>query len=473
MRKILDKVSDFKNLKTTIIGSSSRVFALAAQFAIVIALSRILEKSDFGNFMIVFSVYRLIGTSVGTGIASVLLYHIARMKEEDAEHPLHRFALLVGLGIGLLCCAVLFFASGMIAQAFAKPGIIMWLISMTPFLLLTLISTISTGAFEGRGQVMQAILFTETTPNFIRLVLLTPLPFLHLPTVWIAVIMAVSVAIPWLLSLRTLLPGSGWSVRAFTAWDYGYAAKLTVYNFAAYQVQGVDMIVAGSLFSSADVADYAIASRIASLFPFFLQLRVRMFGPVAARLLSENDQGKLQHEVRAAKYFSMVLVTLTVAALLIASPLVLTMFWHSRSVTMLLVLMAFPPVYRALFAAGDRLLQVAGHANWNLGIMAASFAVLCIIPAILAPRFGILSLPIAMIISGFILNPVISMAVRRKVGVILNRPQDMLVVAGAAAAVIVPLLLARSAYLIFCSGFMFLALGLAYAALHRHDLKEI
>lgn len=471
MQQLLNRVKNFRNLKTTLIGSGSRAFALGSQFIIIIMIARLLEKADFGNFMIVFSVYRLIGASIGTGIASVLIYRVGRGMEDAQTDALHRHSLLIGLVIGIICCAAGAGFSNQIADAFNKPGLVSWLIIMTPFMLLTLLATISTGSFDGQNRVAYAILFSETAPNFLRLVLLAPMMLLPIPSSGIAVVMALSVALPWLASIRTLFTQHMSVTARFTGWDYSYAAKLAAYNFAGYQVQGVDMIVAGSLFAPERVAEYAIASRIGALFPFFLQLRMRMFAPVATRLLGQHAQDALKAEVKSAKYFSFVLVLFSIAGLLIMAPLIANIFWNSSTVVMLLLMLAFPPAYRSLFASGDRLLQVAGHANWNLYIMLTSLVMLIAIPPVLAPSLGVLAIPVTMILSGLILNPVIALGVWRETGIRINDWSDMPVALACAAAIALPLLFLSGDRAILLSGAMFLVIALAYAFFRRDTIK--
>lgn len=464
----LRKLAQVSRTGTALFGSASRVFALGSQFVIVLVLTRLFEKAEFGNFMVAFAAYRVIATGIGTGLAAVLLYHVSRAQDHAiAEVRLHRTALLVGLIAAIIVSAACWAAAAPIAIATAKPGLEMWLKGMTPFLLFTLMSTITTGSYEGRSQVAMAILLTEVAPNFLRLLLLCMLFVVHLPNIWVAHIMALSVALPWLLGVRHVFDRTVRGMQAFTGWDYGYAAKLTLYNFAALQVQGVDMIVAGWLFPAVKVADYAIASRIAALFPFFLQLRVRMFGPVAGKLLGAGDKAGVQREVMIAKHFAILSVTLSVAGLLLVSPLFLKLFWKSGSLPVMLVVMAFPPVYRALFAAGDRLLQLAGHANWNLAIMLTALAIVVGIPFALSGTLGILSLPIAMVISGFLLNPVIAFGVRRTVGVRLLTPADAAIAIGAAIAVVVPLVFFQGAALMFSAGCLFLLLSIVFAWRNR------
>lgn len=446
---------------TAILGTASRLFALGSQFIVILILARLMTKDAFGDFMIAFATYRVFSTGIGNGLAAVLLYHLSRATESgpQLEVQLHRTALLVSGVIAMVLCGSFWLGSETIAQAFAKPALATWMQVMLPFLFFSIMGMVTSGSYEGRSRVSTSIFLTEVAPNGIRLVLLAALPLGGFRDVWVAHAMALSVGIPWLISVRHLWQSDVRGIKGFTAWDYGYAGKLMLYNFAALQVQGVDMIVAGWLFPSEAVADYAVASRIASLFPFFLQLRIRMFGPVAGRLLAANDKAGLQREAMVAKEFSLALVAMTIALLLLASPIFMQMFWSSDTLAVLLVLSAFAPTYRTLFAIGDRTLQLAGHANWNLGIMMSALAIVVGFPTLTGELIGIASLPIAMMASGFILNPVIAYAVRRTTGVLLLRRSDVMVVAAIIAAVTVPLAFTHGTTTLLLSGGLFMLLG--------------
>jgi O-antigen/teichoic acid export membrane protein len=469
--RVLERLQGLRS-STALFGSASRVFALGSQFVVVLVLARLLPKSAFGDFMISFAAYRLLATGIGTGLASVLLYHLSRSTEDTGvlELRLHRSTLLVAALVGTAFCVAAWAGAELIAAEFAKPGLALWLRAMTPFLLFSLLGITSSGSYEGRTQVATAIFLTEVAPNALRLGLLAPLGFLPLPPIWIAHVMAVSVALPWAYSVRHLLKGHGW--QRLTRWDYAYAGRLSIYNFAALQVQGVDMIVAGWLFPSQAVADYAIASRIGALFPFFLQLRVRMFGPLAGQMLGRGDREGLQAEILVAKRFATVLVTLTVAGLLLATPIFLRLFWSSSTLASLLVLFAFPPVYRSLFAAGDRLLQLGGHADWNMRIQLAALTIVVGLPVLVGRWLGVASLPVAMTVSGFLLNPVIAYGVRRLTGVELLQRGDLAVMAVAAASVVIPIAFTSGVATVLWSGAMFLLLGAALLWLNRTSLRK-
>lgn len=465
------RLAEASRTGTAVFGSASRIFALGAQFVILLIFSRLFDKADFGNFMVAFAGYRVLGFGVGTGLASVLLYHISR-SDDVAEHVrLHRSALIVGAATALVFCVISWIYAANVALVFQKPELEGWLKAMTPFLFFMLVSTVTTGSFEGQSKVATAIFLAEVAPNFLRLVLLGILPLLGFAGLWVAHVMAISLALPWLVSIRNLARRDIVGIRWFTRWDYGYAIKLTLYNFAAMQVQGIDMIIAGWLFPAEAIADYAIASRLAALFPFFLQLRVRMFGPVAGRLLAEKNAEALAIEVSTVKRFAVILSTTSVGALLLLSPIFLQLFWKSEGLAVLLVLLAFPPVYRALFAAGDRLLQVAGHASWNMWIMSAALSIVVGIPFLIGSSVGIVSLPIAMIISGLLLNPVIAYGVWRTTSIKLIEKRDFLIFAAATLSVVLPLMLVKAGLSMFLSGLMFLSLGIALLWLQRRQAK--
>src|ERR1700751_3443848 len=75
------------------VGSGARVFGLAAQFVVLIMLSRILSKDGFGDLMTAFGFYRLSAAALGVGASLVLLYHVSRRpNDRAAEVRLHRYS---------------------------------------------------------------------------------------------------------------------------------------------------------------------------------------------------------------------------------------------------------------------------------------------------------------------------------------------------------------------------------------------
>jgi O-antigen/teichoic acid export membrane protein len=398
-------------------GAFSRITALGSQFVFLILLGKFLEKSTFGDFMIVFALVRVLSSGLGTGLATLIVYHISRSASVEREISLHRSILLLGLVIsGLLSTGMAVFAQN-IALLFGKPSLAPWLVEMAPFLLFSTLLTISIGALDGRGKITHSITALEFFPNILRLICVPLLIPLGLITEGLAPVMAVSVMLPWLYIAFPLLKKTNAGFAKLTAWDLQYSGKLTLHSFAAMQMQGIDMLVVGWLFPSSVAADYAIASRVAALIPFFQQIIVKTFMTKAGKAIHDQNLEGLQTEIDRSRLLSVILVTLTAIAAMICYP-ILTFFMNKFGGSIpILALLAAGAIYRSYFPGADALIRISGHANFSLSVMLASVATLIIIPLIAGGVIGVYSVALAMLLSGLILNPVMSHFIRNKIGV--------------------------------------------------------
>src|SRR5207248_909341 len=101
------------------------------------------------------------------------------------------------------------------------------------------------------------------------------------------------------------------------------------------QLGAADILIAGALFSSETVADYAIASRLAAMFSFFQLAILKRFAPRAGDLLERNDLASLRHEVRFCAQLTVGCGALTISALLTVAPFLLPLFGSYASAQVL------------------------------------------------------------------------------------------------------------------------------------------
>lgn len=407
------RLSSFHRLSNVGVGAFSRIFALGSQFVVLVLLGRLLPKVDFGNFMIGFALTRLLSQGMGTGLSTLLVYHISRNASETVELRLHRSVVALSLIINGIVCAGLFFGAPTIADWFQKPALASWIVSLAPFALFSTLLTTSVGVLDGRGRITQSILASEFFPNLIRLVALPPLLFFSFRNQAVAAVMTVSVLLPWLFIARRLVRRLDLGFSRLTRWDLQYSGKLTLHSFAAMQMQGIDMLVVGWLFSSAVAADYAIASRVAALIPFFQQVIVKGFMAKAGRAIHDGDNAALQQEVDFCRAQSTLLVTATAAVTLLAYPVLMLGMGNFSSTLPLMAALAVSPVIRSYFPGADALLRIAGYADFSLGIMLGSGAFIIVFPLLLHQWLGIHSLALGMFASAILLNPAIAAYLRR------------------------------------------------------------
>ncbi|MEA2905935.1 MAG: hypothetical protein QOI12_3322 [Alphaproteobacteria bacterium] len=412
------------------VGSGARLFGLASQFVVLIILGRILSKDGFGDLMTAFGFYRLAATALGVGGSLVLLFHVSRRPDDrDAEIRLHRYSAVLGAALSTMVALAGFFFAGAIADALGKPGLTVWFEHLAPFAIFSTLLVISTGALEGRSRISESITLGEVVPNAVRIVLLPAVVWLNLPETCLAHALTLSVLIPWLWSARRLWDTSVGGLRPWTTWDYSYCGKFVTATLFANQLGAVDILVAGVLFSSEVVADYALAARIAALYGFFQFVMLKRFAPRAARLIETGDLGALRHEVELCQRLMIGCGALTIGGILCVAPFLLPLFGNYASAQTFLIWLAIPTFVQSFYETSDRLLIIAGQANVALLLTASSFFVLTTTPFITAPWLGLASIPAAMILSALLFNPIVAARVQNMFAIATIRRRDIVLIA--------------------------------------------
>ncbi|MFZ1920957.1 MAG: hypothetical protein WAU57_04920 [Xanthobacteraceae bacterium] len=395
------------------IGSGVRIGGLATQLLVLVILSRIMPKGSFGDMMTAFGFYRLAATALGVGPSLVLFFHISRHPEDRVlEVKLHRYSALLGAAASLALAIASFATAGTIADIFDKPGLEYWFRALAPLAVFGTLLIIATGALEGRSRVSDSILFGDVVPSALRLVGLAVIALFDLPVDSIAYVLTLSVAAPWLWAARRLWQPSISGVLRWSAWDYRYCGKFGISTLFAYQLNATDVLVASALFSSEAVADYVIAARIAAMFSFLQIVVLKWFSPRAGSLLPIGDLGALRREVELCSALTISCCCLTIAGILCVTPLLLPLFGdYARSLS-LVVWLALPTFVQSFYSTSDRLLVISGNANVALILTASSFLTLILVPIATADRFGLTSIPLAMLLAMIVFQPIVAVRVK-------------------------------------------------------------
>ena len=427
---------------SALFGAGTRGVSLAAQVLALLAMAWLMRKGDFGDLMTAFAVYRVLSYGIGTGCAAGILYHVSRDPTDETEIRAHRTFAVMGGVIVAVAVALLLLAAPEIAAVTGKPRIAFWLYNLAPFGILSTLVTLAAGASDGRHRINYSIFLVELLPNVVRLVLLAALLALRADPVYVAWALALSMLVPWLLVMARLANRETRGFRPITAWDAHYTGRYILHSLLSMQLQGVDMMVVGYLFSSTVAADYAIAGRIAALFPFLQQVVLKKFTPRAGKLIADHQIAELDREANLCRRASVMAVSLLTAAMLAVAPLVLRGAGDFTTAFAILVALATPSFARSFFAGGDAILRMAGQASFSLAIMAASFVFVVATPIVAGRWLGIFSLPVGMALSAVVLNPLIVVRVHRLFGFWLLSVDDVVVLTLGLAILIAAALLA-------------------------------
>jgi O-antigen/teichoic acid export membrane protein len=409
------------------VGSGARIFGLASQFVVLLILSRMLSKESFGDLMIAFGFYRLVACALGIGGSLVLLFHVSRRPtDRDGEIRLHRSSAILGAAISTLAALTGLLLGGTIANAMGKPGLVVWFHWLAPFAVFSTLLILSTGALEGRSQIAESIALGEIAPNAVRIGLLPAIALLNLPQEYIAHAMTISVLVPWLWSARRLWDRSVRGVRHWSGWDLSYGGKFVAATLFANQLGAVDILVAGVLFPSEVVADYALAARIAALYSFFQLALLKRFAPRAALLIENGDLRALAQELALCRALTIACGAFTIGGILLGAPFLLPLFGNYAGAKDFLVWLAIPTFIQSFYDTSDRLLIIAGQANVPLFLTLASFALLTTTAFLTAPFIGPAAIPAAMMLSALLFNPIVAARVQSMFAIATLRGRDVL-----------------------------------------------
>lgn len=389
-------------------GAVIRAAGLATQILVLILMGRLLSKDVFGDAILVFTIYRLLSYAVGSGLGSLLLYHVARRVDDTAldlrlNRSITLAAWLIAGAISIIC----FGLSQVIARLFDKPGMETWLMHMAPLILFGALLQVTASSLDARNKVTRSICVTELAPNLLRLVGMGGVSFLDLPQIAVAWVFWVAVALPWLFDAARLFhPTSG--MERLRMKDARYASWLAVYPLLGMQLQGIDMLIAGLLFSSAGVAEYAIASRLATLYPFLQQMVVRVFTPRSGALFQRNDIETINRELTKLRRLSLISTASMAASILIGAPLIILSMGNYLESLILLVILAIPPLVRSNFAGIEVVLKMRGNGQTLAMIAAATLLIMVVGAWTMHPVFGSYAIPISMFMSAIFINPLVS-----------------------------------------------------------------
>ncbi len=183
-------------------------------------------------------------------------------------------------------------------------------------------------------------------------------------------------------------------------------------------ISWVDVLILGMFRPAAEVALYAVASRLAMLTSFAIMAVNNVAGPRFAALYSQGDlAGLAQVAVRSSRLTLLVSAPL-LAIFVLAPHWVLALFGHDFSAaSTVLIVLAIGQFFNVVTGSVGQILIMTGHGRALRNLSALNFVLCVALNLLLIPLYGAIGAAVASALSGTVLNILGNFAVYRYHGI--------------------------------------------------------
>ena len=420
---------------------SSKFIAIFANIALLWLAARILDKSEFGVFMVALAVVSLLGMVLAGPFCSIILFHGSRLKNEPDQnelgHELTGRVMSWVIIFALLVTGLMTVSASLWSDIFDMPNLDAWLYVLSPMVILEALRRVMAAWHRARQEVQISITYNEIWPNVLKAGFLIG-AYLFSPHIYgMAFALNLSLLVPVIAIFMKdpVYPNLGRKV--FTEWDIKYGLKNLFTYGLNQQSRGFDLILVGALSSAVIAADYAIASRFGRLLLVGKQGLSQLLAPRLGAHFGSEATDMAAFEFKIMRFIGFAIATLGALAMLVLGEWGTSLFCDTcdNAYPVLLILSA-AFVVNTSFGSLEDYMTMAGHAGWNLGLSIVSTTVMVLMSIILIPYLGGSGAAFAVLAAFAVRGIAMTLAVRRLDGVMLVTTANM-TTAFAAAGVLV------------------------------------
>jgi O-antigen/teichoic acid export membrane protein len=378
-------------LRGTGAGALARGIELASGLAIVWLSTRALSTESYGDLVLALTVVELVTLLASGGLESLVLYRTSRSEAPPGELDGAEFAgnaLGWGLLIGGLAGAGLWLGASGLAAVFDKPELGFWLRALAWLLPIGVGRLVYAAWHRARQRIPQSVLLGHALPRLATALALAAVVGLAPTREAIAasfVAAPLLVLIPWFLR-HPLDPAR---LRdGISAWDAGYALRLSFTGLLQRGVNQGDILLLGLLASSTATAEYAVASRLAVVTSAAFSLFIPTFAARVGYLLSRDQERDLEREYDEIRRLALLAALLTVVPIGLAGSELLGLFGRFEGALPPLLILSAAWLAQASFGTNRAYLSFAGYPGWTLAVTALLVGVNLGLDLLLIPLWG-------------------------------------------------------------------------------------
>ncbi len=372
-------------LKSVSVAGLAKVFSVLAAIVALWQLNTLMGKSEFGAFMVVFSLLSIITLAWAGFFQSLILYHGAR-DQSGAPSLFLRSSLTYGLGGAMALTALLAGLAPIFAKLLGQSQLDLLFITTASVIPAQFVNRVLCAYQRACQRVPMQMLYQEFLPGLIRIILLGVLMMTHAPIEWIGGVYALSYAVPSLVLYLKAPFSPSLSHECFTGWNLRYGIQTSLGQVLNQSTRQLGILLSGFLAGTVIAADFAVATRFGQLLLIPKNAIVQLLTPRMGRHLSQGSFDALIPEFKATQSL-MIYASLTgIIGYVLFAPFVLPWFGdYGIQTYSLLLILSIASLIRAGFGDIGGLISMAGHSGAAFIVHGAHFALLLVGFLIMVP----------------------------------------------------------------------------------------
>lgn len=396
-------------IKTIGLSGVSKITKLICVFIGLWLINAILEKGEFGLFMIALTFYFFLSAVITTGFKNLVLYRVSQMEKDDINARAFGGGLLV---LGFVASAILAILaitfSDFIAQhLFNKPDLKFWLMALAFYMPFDMSLQIMCFWHRARQDTPISIVFLDLFPPLIRLGVL----MLAFCLGWskagiVSAYLAEVVITSCILFAYRPMPLS-FKRKVFMREDRNYGLKMSLTQLLHQPSRSLDVLLVGALTTEIVAAEYVLASRFLSILLLGKQFVEPLVTPRIGALLKLEDNKNLKQEFEMTRVFSLVLSLCALLFFVVFGKAIFGIFGDfENSYTYFLILSA-AVLLRVGTGFNAAILNMSGHAGYTLFTIAMAALIFIIPGPPMIIAFGAIGAALAVLLADIVSNTLV------------------------------------------------------------------
>lgn len=372
-------------------GLINKALLFVSGYIAIIVLNQLLGKEIYGELVFFQSLYAYLAVIALLGFDKLIIYKISGASNNQRVHAggsvLVKLSIISTITLLIIEALVAAFWFTFQSQSYTYESYLIALFSINSALLV--ISTLC----EAYLQANKHAASTLKVSNVISLIKLIILALIYITDFQSLLFLPIFILIPSLLHSLYLIyilrniDKSSEDIRVESG-DLSYSLKMMFTKFSHVGIERIDLLMIGFILTTSDVAEYAIAAKVAILVGIGNDLLSPHLSPRLKYKIENGSHSEISREYNNSRRFSSIVAMQFLFLILFFGKTILGLFGNYEAAYGILCILGLAFYNQVAFGPNGRLLALLGHSNIILYSCLITLAFMVMANYILIPHFG-------------------------------------------------------------------------------------